>query len=117
MENISIPKTDGDWLALAIEFYIGKSKKYYYNCTPELGVDINISRKDQIDGSIKWAVKLNQYCLGKDNEYYHEPLPSARSDEFFAMCRFDTRKEAFEALVKNESTPKKTNDWIDCKYI
>lgn len=72
---------------------------------------------EQIDGSTKWTVRLGSYCLGKDGNYYAEQIPSGRSEAFIAMCRFDTKEEAYETWVKNENTPKIGKEWIDVKYI
>jgi len=47
------------------------------------------------DGSEKWAIRSGeQLALGKDGEWIHEPQPSSRDDEFYAMYRFDSLEEA-----------------------
>lgn len=47
-----------------------------------------------------WAVRRSGCVLGKDGEWAHEPIPSSRDEEFYAMYRFDTFEEAEAAALK-----------------
>jgi hypothetical protein len=39
-------------------------------------------------GEDTWAVRTRSWCLNRDGEWEHEPIPSSRTAEFFARCRF-----------------------------
>ena len=49
-----------------------------------------------------WAVYMDSYALGKDGNYYIEPSPSSRSERYLEMCRYDSRGQALNELVKYE---------------
>ena len=56
---------------------------------------ITLVRRQQLDGSTKWAVmKRTMWCLSKDAEWEIEPMPSSRDDAYLERCRFDTPDEA-----------------------
>lgn len=102
--------TDAQWVAMATEYYLGKSKKHQ--------ADVIMRKMPQLDGSKKWTVRMNDtYCLGKDLNYYQEYRD--RSDEFLAMCRFDTKQQAYDAWIQYENTPKRRGypGWLDVKHI
>lgn len=113
-----VPRTDTEWLALAQEFSLGKSRKYYYNNSIEFGAEVTLHRIRQ-DDSVKWAIRVgfSQVALGKDGAYYSEKTPSECSDAFLKMCRFDTPDQAVETWLKNENTPKKGPGWMVVKSI
>ena len=48
----------------------------------------------------KWCVREFVDCLNKDGKWEYEPMPSSRDDEFYASCRFDSFKEAYEFVLK-----------------
>jgi hypothetical protein len=48
-------------------------------------------------GDGKWAVNDCGFVLSRTGEWEYEPLPSSRTDDFIARCRFDNLEEAFEA--------------------
>ena len=88
-----------DWSIAADRFIIGKSTAYLTNTG---GREIVIEAREQIDGSIKWAVKMELWVLGKDNQYHYEPMPSSRTDEFLKNTRFDTKELALKSLIAHE---------------
>lgn len=45
----------------------------------------------------RYAVRFGGWCINKDLEEEHEPLPSSRDDAFYARCRWDTLEEAVDA--------------------
>lgn len=45
-------------------------------------------------GRETWSVRWMGRCLNRSGRWEHEPLPSARDEEFYARTRF-TRDEAF----------------------
>lgn len=95
--------TDKEWLECARKFYMGESPSYRYAHGP--GREVYIEDRAQIDDSVKWIVKMDNWCLGKDNEYHYEPRPSERSDAFIDLTRFDSREEAYKAWIKHEAAP------------
>ena len=88
---------DSQWIEWATTFSLGECRIY--------GRPVEITRRLQLDDSVKWIVKMHEWCLGTDGEFHYEPLPSSRTDEFIALTRFDSKEEAYEAwvnLVKKE---------------
>jgi hypothetical protein len=85
--------------------------------------DIYIEKREQKDGSIKWAVISSQCALSKEdvdkylkgnteinNPYYcfvYEPRPSSRDDKFIEDTRFDTLDEAYNTFLKIKEEYKK----------
>lgn len=67
---------------------------------------IEIVQRGQIDGSIKWVLKMHEWVLGKDGEFYREPIPSSRSDEFISNTRFNSPDECHSFWVKNVTKKK-----------
>ena len=58
----------------------------------------------QRKGPNSWAIYADSmYCYGKDGNFHPEPLPSSRSDEFIALTRFSTPREAADALSSGEA--------------
>lgn len=52
---------------------------------------------------VKWAVRKHGSCLDKNGEWEYEPMPSSRTDEFYARCRFESLQDAVNAYNKNMS--------------
>lgn len=48
---------------------------------------------------IKWGVKWRGRNLGKNGIWGWEPIPSSRTDTFYANYRFDSVEEALDALL------------------
>ena len=55
---------------------------------------------------VKWAAKWLGRCMNKDGEWEHEPTPSARDNDFFQRCRFDSLEEVYELAIK---APRRVN--------
>ena len=55
----------------------------------------------------RWCVKRGGTCLNKKGEWEFEPRPSARDDEFYDRCRFETLQESVNLY---NSTEKGEND-------
>lgn len=49
----------------------------------------------------RWAVRWNGHCLNKDGKFEYEPLPSGRTDEFLARCRWESAEAAMEYWVES----------------
>lgn len=89
------------WLERAIRFELGHCIFYKR--------PVFISARDQTDGSRLWVVQMetsNGWVLGKDGEWYYEPNPSSRSDEFIKLTRFNSPDEAHTFWVKNVTEAK-----------
>lgn len=58
---------------------------------------------------VKWAVKWRGRCIGKKGKWEFEPIPSSRTDKFYARCRFDSIEEALNTLLtsKDDIGPKR----------
>lgn len=69
---------------------------------PDAGLDI--IRAEQRTGPAKWKVSNGGYCLTKTGDWEFEPIPSNRTDDFIARCRFDTDHEAIDAAIKSSNT-------------
>lgn len=52
-----------------------------------------------MDGSLKWAVKMDSWVLGSDSHWYWQPMPSGRTDEFLNLCRFETKEDAHREYI------------------
>ena len=61
------------------------------------GMDCTLDRVAQYNGPDRWAIRRGACCLNHDGNWEYEPLPSSRTDEFFARCRFATADEALAA--------------------
>jgi hypothetical protein len=98
-----------NWLEKATQFFMGKSKKHYFNGNPANGREVYISRMPGIDDEgkeiIRWAVRMDHgWVLGKDGRFHYEPQPSSRTDEFIQNCRYTSKEEAFEYWQKYENS-------------
>ena len=82
-----------EWLKKAIKFDLGTC--IFYNRP------IVIDARDQIDGSRKWVLKMDEWVLGKDGKFHYEPRPSNRSDEFIKNTRFECPQEVHTFWVKS----------------
>lgn len=89
-----------NWEFLSVIFFIGKSLVYQTNIG---GREIHIEQRMQVDGNEKWAVKMENWVLGKDNKYHYEPLPSSRTDDFINNTRFDSKEQAIKNLIIHEN--------------
>lgn len=97
-----------DWLAAATRFFICVSSVHKSNAG---GRGIWIEHRKQIDGSIKWIVIMeNCWVLGKDKQYYYEPSPSNRTDEFIKNTRFDSKEQALALLIEYENNEQNKNN-------
>ena len=76
-----------EWLCKATVFSLGNCKHYKR--------PVEIVAREQRDGSVKWSVKMHEWCLGKDGEWHIERIPSSRTDEFLGNCRFETKEIAY----------------------
>lgn len=87
----------------------------------EIGKDesglIFLDVKYQIDGSRKYAIYRYEgsLVLNKDGQWEYEPLPSSRSDDYLARCRFESPAKALEVWWKmnhsNSEYTKKNLSW------
>jgi hypothetical protein len=50
----------------------------------------------------RWAIRAWGYCLNRDGKWDYEPMPSSRTDAFFARCRYATPEEALQAWARRE---------------
>lgn len=57
-------------------------------------IDVQLVLKRGRYGVKRWAIVEMGACLNKSGEWEEEPLPSHRSDEFYARCRWATAEEA-----------------------
>jgi hypothetical protein len=48
-------------------------------------------------GPDRWAVRYGSECLGTNGKFAYEPMPSSRTDKWFAKYRFDTAEDALAA--------------------
>lgn len=68
----------------------------------QISARITIAKRAGRD-TVRWAVYRDRsFCLANDGEWEYEPLPSSRSDEFIARCRYATLAKALEAARKWE---------------
>ena len=82
-----------EWLEMATTFDLGICK--FYNRP------IVIERRDQMDGSKLWALRMDNWVLGKDKKFHYEPMPSNRTDEFIKNTRFESANQVFNFWVLN----------------
>jgi len=87
-----------EWLERATKFDLG-------NCIFH-NRPVDIESRDQIDGSRKWVLKMQEWVLGKDGEFHYEPRPSSRSDNFINNTRFDSIDECHSFWVNNVNDEK-----------
>lgn len=87
-----------EWIERAVEFDMGIC--IFYNRP------VIILMCGQIDGSVKWSLKMHDWCLGKDGNFHLEPRPSSRSEKFIQDTRFDTPDEVNSFWVRSISEPK-----------
>lgn len=82
-----------DWLENACEFDVAPlfGVKYY----------LRIVRVKQLNGVIKWIVKLRDEILAKSGCFIYDEGFFADSD-FVIQTRFETKEEAFQCLVNNK---------------
>jgi hypothetical protein len=59
--------------------------------------DITVQRARQISGPPLWAVRYRGQVLNQQGEWEWEPMPSSRTDEFLARCRFISAELAIAA--------------------
>lgn len=84
--------TSRDWLDKAITFDMGECRHYKR--------PIVIEAREQIKGPKLWVLKMHEWVLGKDGEFYREPMPSSRTDEFIQLTRFNSPQEAYSTWIK-----------------
>jgi hypothetical protein len=94
LEN-AIKTNQFDWLSACDRFYMGCS-------TVHIGKDIYIVAVPQINGSILWTVSIDDMVLTKKGEYVYEVSPSSRTDKHIKNTRFNTKEEAYNALIAYE---------------
>ncbi|MES2247634.1 MAG: hypothetical protein V4645_10150 [Pseudomonadota bacterium] len=59
--------------------------------------DITVQRAKQLSGPPLWKVCYRGSVLNQHGEWEYEPLPSSRTDEFLARCRFSSPERAIAA--------------------
>lgn len=89
------------WLNSAVKFFMGESDAHKYK-NIDKGREVYIETRKQRDGSTKWCVAMDGWCLGKDGKYYYESQPSSRTPDFLALTRFETKEEAYNAYANYE---------------
>ena len=72
-------------------------------CAYRLPGGETIEEVTQSNGDLLWAVRHNGNCLNKEYEWEYEPRPSSRDTAFFARCRWETAKLAYEAWLKTQN--------------
>lgn len=80
--------TPQQWLERATCFDLGECQIHHR--------PVKIEIREQIEGPHLWVVKMHEWVLGKDAEWYWEPLPSSRTDQFIANTRFKSPDDAYE---------------------
>lgn len=93
--------TKEQWYDMATKFDLGLCQLYARK--------ILIESRGQEDGTMLWVVKMeesNGWVLGKDAEWYYEPLPSSRSNEFIKLTRFSSPDEAHDFWINNVTEAK-----------
>jgi hypothetical protein len=59
---------------------------------------VELQRRDQREGVVRWSINLRGYCLNqRTQDWEWEPQPSSREDEFLRDCRFESAEAAFAA--------------------
>jgi hypothetical protein len=61
--------------------------------------DITVQRARQISGPPLWKVCYRGSVLNQYDEWEYEPMPSSRTDEFLARCRFASAERAIAAAL------------------
>ncbi len=61
---------------------------------------VAIDKREQMDGSVKWAVTWGGNTLNRSGNWSYERQPSSRTDAYLRSNRFDTLDEAWEAAIK-----------------
>lgn len=88
--------SDKDLLAMAVSFRVNADDR---------GIPITVDYCEGPDGP-RWAIRKSGFCLSKEGGWEWEPIPSSRTDEFFARCRYATRDEAIRyALSASNPAP------------
>lgn len=67
---------------------------------PDLPVTIVRHTSPFYEG-IKWGIKWRSRVLGKNGKWAFEPIPSSRTDAFYAKYRFDSVADACIALASS----------------
>lgn len=83
---------------LASEFSLGKSKLYNRDV-------FIVQRANALTHKIYWAAMMERskgWCLGKDDNWHFEYMPSSRTDEFISLTRFETKEQAYNAWIEHE---------------
>lgn len=84
---------DKEWLERATKFDLGTCMFYER--------PISIEARDQINGDRLWVFKMQEWVLGKDGEFYWEPMPSSRTKKFIELTRFKTPDECHSFWKKS----------------
>lgn len=67
----------------------------------DAGGDICIRAAPQADGTIKWkVVNIGGSVLNTDGQWEYEPMPSSRTAEYLARCRYASAELALAELDK-----------------
>lgn len=85
--------TDKEWLERTNSFKLGTCIIY--------NRPVEIQSRGQMNGTVKWVLKMHDWVLGKDGEFHYEPAPSYRTDEFIQNTRFDSPNECHSFWVEN----------------
>jgi hypothetical protein len=83
------------WVSMATTFSLGQCRIQ--------NRPVFIVAKEQINGSIKWAVCLESskgWVLGKDGFWWWEPIPSNRTVDYLQNTRFATKGDALMAYSR-----------------
>jgi hypothetical protein len=67
-----------------------------------MGDSFCVTRCISHDNSVTWKISDGDYNITRDGKWIREPLPSARTNEFFAVARFSL-DEAFNILDRMEN--------------
>lgn len=88
-----------EWLVRAMKFNLGTCVFY--------DRPIHIESREQMDGNMRWVLKMHEWVLGKDGDFHFEPTPSSRTDEFIENTRFGSLDECHSFWVESvtESKP------------
>lgn len=102
-ENLekAIKTNQFDWIAACDRFYIGCSTVHTLSGC-DIGRDIYITSKPQINGDILWVVEMDGMVLTKKGKYEYEVNPSSRTDKYIKKTRFDSKEDAYDALITYE---------------
>lgn len=57
--------------------------------------NVTIDRCIQADRTVRWAIRKSGSCLNTDGDWEVEPMPSNRTADFFARCRYATPEAAY----------------------